>query len=51
MVIEAVNHGYEVVLPTDAAAGVPAEYEADVLKHTYRLLARLTTVEEVCAAL
>ena len=51
MVIEAVNHGYEVVLPTDAVAGVPAEYEAAQIKQSLRMLARLTTADEICAAL
>ncbi|MGH7898881.1 MAG: cysteine hydrolase, partial [Candidatus Binatia bacterium] len=51
LVIEAVNHGYEVVLPTDAVAGVPAEYEAAQLKSSLRMLARLTTADEVCEAL
>ena len=51
MVIEAVNHGYEVVLPTDAVAGVPAEYEAAQIKNSLRMLARLATADEVCAAL
>lgn len=51
MVIEAVNHGYEVVLPTDAVAGVPAEYEAAQIQSGLRMLARLTTADEVCAAL
>jgi len=51
MVIEAVNHGYEVVLPTDAVAGVPAEYEAAQIKQSLRMLARLTTADGICAAL
>jgi len=51
LVIEAVNHGYEVVLPTDAVAGVPAEYEAAQIKSSLRMLARLTTADEVCEAL
>lgn len=51
MVIEAVNRGYEVLLPTDAVAGVPADYEEAQLRHTYRLLARLTTGDEALAAL
>jgi len=51
LVIEAVNHGYEVVLPTDAVAGVPADYEAAQIRGCLRMLARLTTADEVCAAL
>jgi nicotinamidase-related amidase len=51
LVIEAVNHGYEVVLPTDAVAGVPADYETAQIKSSLRMLARLTTADEVCRAL
>jgi len=51
LVIEAVNHGYEVVLPTDAVAGVPKEYEEAQIRSCLRMLARLTTADEVSAAL
>jgi nicotinamidase-related amidase len=51
MIIEAVNHGYDVVLPTDAVAGVPPEYETAQIQQSLRMLARLTTADEVCAAL
>jgi nicotinamidase-related amidase len=51
LLIEAVNHGYEVVMPTDAVAGVPAEYEELQIKHSLRLLARLSTADEVVTAL
>jgi nicotinamidase-related amidase len=51
LVIEAVNHGYEVVLPTDAVAAAPAESEAAQLKYALRALATLTTADEVCGAL
>jgi len=51
MVIEAVNRGYEVVLPTDAVAAAPAEYEEAQLKYGLRALATLTTADEVIAAL
>ena len=45
--LEAVNLGYSVVLPTDAVAGFPADYAAQVVEHTLSLLAPLTTVDEV----
>ncbi len=51
LVIEAVNHGYEVVVPTDAVAGIPAEYEEMQIKSSLRMLARLSTADEVVAAL
>ncbi|HZU80236.1 MAG TPA: cysteine hydrolase [Acidimicrobiales bacterium] len=49
--VEAVNLGYRVVLPTDAVTGIPAGYGADVLRHTLALVATLTTVDEIVAAL
>jgi len=39
-VIEALNHGYHVVLPTDCVAGYPPEYGESVLANS---LARITT--------
>ncbi|HJQ84030.1 MAG TPA: cysteine hydrolase [Candidatus Binatia bacterium] len=47
LTIEAVNAGYQVVIPTDAVAGTPDEYVAAVFEHTLRLLATLTTSAEV----
>jgi nicotinamidase-related amidase len=49
--IEAVNLGYQVVVPTDAVSGVPADYAARVVAETLRLVATLTTVDEVSATL
>jgi nicotinamidase-related amidase len=51
MVIEAVNHGYEVVVPADAVAGSPPEYEEAQMRFCLRNLATLATSAEVCAAL
>ena len=50
LVIEAINLGYRVVVPTDAVAGVPRAYAEDVLRHSISLLARLTTVDAVAAS-
>ncbi|MCR9096426.1 MAG: cysteine hydrolase [bacterium] len=47
MSIEAVDHGYSVVIPTDAVAGYPADYARLVLKHTLDGLTTLTTVDEL----
>ena len=40
VVIEALNHGYHVVLVTDCVAGYPADYAKQVVEHG---LARITT--------
>ena len=45
--MEAVNRGFEVVVPRDAVCGVPANYAGAVIDNTLALLATLTTVEEL----
>jgi nicotinamidase-related amidase len=49
LVMEAVNRGYDVVLPRDAVCGVPADYAAAVIDNTLALLATLTTADELAA--
>jgi biuret amidohydrolase len=47
LVIEAVNAGYQVVIPREAVAGTPDEYVAAVMDHTLRLLATVAPVDRV----
>jgi len=47
---DAVNAGYQFVLPRDAVAGVPPEYVDAVIEHTLSLVATVTTTDEVVAA-
>jgi nicotinamidase-related amidase len=47
---DAVNRGYQFVMPRDAVAGVPAEYANAVIEHTLSLVATVTTTAEVVAA-
>jgi nicotinamidase-related amidase len=47
LTIEAVNAGYQVVIPREAVAGTPDEYVAAVMEHTLRLLATLAPVDQV----
>jgi nicotinamidase-related amidase len=47
---DAVNRGYQFVMPTDAVAGVPADYAQAVLTNTLALVATLTTTGDVVAA-
>ncbi len=47
---DAVNRGYQFVMPTDAVAGVPADYAAAVIANTLSLVATLTTTDAVVAA-
>ncbi len=48
--IEAVNFGYQVVLPRDAVAGVPDDYVDAVFRHTLALLATECRSDAVAAA-
>jgi biuret amidohydrolase len=47
---DAVNRGYQFVMPRDAVAGIPAEYAEAVIENTLSLVATLTTTAEVAAA-
>ena len=47
---DAVNRGYQMVMPRDAVAGVPAEYAEAVLANTLHLVAVLTTTADVLTA-
>ena len=49
LVMDAVNLGYNVVLPRDAVCGVPAEYAEAVIDNTLSLLATVTTVDQLIA--
>lgn len=47
LVMEAVNRGFDVVLPRDAVCGVPADYAESLIDNTLSLLATVTTVDEL----
>ena len=49
-VMDAVNLGYQFVLPRDAVAGVPVEYADAVIDHTLSLLATVVRTDDVLAA-
>lgn len=49
-VMDAVNLGYDVVLPRDAVAGVPTDYADAVIDNTLSLLATLTTTDALIEA-
>ena len=49
LAIEAVNRGYQVVIPRDAVAGTPDEYVDAVFANTLRLLATVSTSADVAA--
>jgi nicotinamidase-related amidase len=50
LVMDAVNLGYQVVVPRDGVCGIPAAYAEAVLDQTIGLLATVTTVDEIVAA-
>ena len=47
MTLEAVNAGYQAVIPRDAVTGTPDDYVEAVFQHTLRLLATVTSTEAV----
>jgi nicotinamidase-related amidase len=47
LAFDAVNLGYQVVIPRDAVAGVPADYAQAVLDNTLHIVATLTTTAEI----
>jgi nicotinamidase-related amidase len=47
---DAVNRGYQVILPRDGVAGFPQRYAEQVLTHTLSMLATLATTDEILAA-
>lgn len=50
LAFDAVNRGYQMVMPRDAIAGVPADYANAVIENTLRLVATITTTDDVLAA-
>jgi biuret amidohydrolase len=48
--MDAVNLGYQFVLPRDAVAGVPEDYANALIDNTLSLLATVVTTEEVIGA-
>jgi len=47
LTLEAVNAGYQVVIPREAVAGTPDDYVDAVLQHTLGLLATIVRVDDV----
>jgi nicotinamidase-related amidase len=50
LTFDAVNAGYQVVLPIDAVAGTPREYVEQVFEHTLRNVATLVTADQLIEA-
>jgi nicotinamidase-related amidase len=50
LVFDAVNRSYQVVLVSDAIAGVPREYGAQVIEHTLSLLCTIASSAEIVDA-
>lgn len=44
---EAVNHGYQFVLPRDAVAGADAAFVEALLDRTYSMIATITTTQDI----
>jgi biuret amidohydrolase len=50
LALDAVNRGYQIVMPRDAIAGVPADYADAVIDNTLSLIATITTTNEILTA-
>jgi nicotinamidase-related amidase len=50
LVISAVDLGYQVVVPREAVAAVPAEYGDMVFANTFSMLATITSTDDLVAA-
>jgi nicotinamidase-related amidase len=50
LAFDAVNRGYQIVMPRDAIAGVPGEYAEAVIDNTLALVATISTTDAVLAA-
>ncbi|MGY6019357.1 cysteine hydrolase [Streptomyces spinosirectus] len=50
-VFDAVNRGYTAVVPSDAIAGVPADYTPAMIRNTLALVATVVTTDEVLGCL
>jgi nicotinamidase-related amidase len=48
--MDAVNAGYQFVLPRDAVAGFPVEYADAVIDNTLRLIGTVVTTDELVDA-
>ncbi|MCU1368457.1 MAG: isochorismatase hydrolase [Ilumatobacteraceae bacterium] len=49
-VIEAVNHGYRVVVARDCVVGLPTEYGEAILQNTLNVMSTITTSAAIIAA-
>ena len=50
LAFDAVNRGYQIVMPRDGIAGVPPEYADAVIDNTLALVATMTTTDAIVAA-
>jgi len=46
---DAMNRGYDVVVPGDACSAIRAQYGADMLRYSFPIISRVTTTEELCS--
>ena len=49
--LDCVNFGFNVVIPRDAITGYPVDYTDVIIKNTLSLVAKITTTDELVAAL
>jgi biuret amidohydrolase len=50
LALDAVNHGYQLVMPRDCVAGVPQAYADDVMANTIAMIGTVTTADDIIGA-
>jgi nicotinamidase-related amidase len=50
LAFDAVNRGYQIVMPRDGIAGVPPDYAEAVIDNTLALVSTITTTDAIVAA-
>jgi len=49
LTFDAINRGYDVVIPRDAVTGIPAEYVEMALEHSLAFVASIASTAEITA--
>ena len=50
LTFDAINRGYDVVIPRDAVTGIPTDYAAMAIDHSLAFVATISSTDDVVAA-
>jgi biuret amidohydrolase len=48
--MDLMNHAFEVIIPRDAVAGTPEDYGEQLIEHTLKVVATVTTTDAIIDA-